>query len=307
MIGVITGFAIVAAVIAAGYVVGRTGVLGPHADFVLGRIAFFVLSPPLLFIVLARSDVHHLFSTQLPVAALSALAMFAVYVAVARLVWRRPVAETVIGAMGSGYQNANNIGLPLSLYVLGDAAASAPIIMLQLVAFGPVALTVLDVATGDRRSAARTLTAPLRNPMLIAAALGVLVAFTGWTPPDGVMAPLDLVGGAAVPVLLLNFGLSLAGGRALAPGPDRGGVLLASALKLVAMPLTAWVFARFVFGMDGHALFAAVVLAALPSAQNVYNYAQRYGRGLVLARDTVLITTVGSLPVLVAIAWLLGD
>ena len=35
-----------------------------------------------------------------------------------------------------------------------------------------------------------------------------------------------------------------------------------------------------------------VVLAALPTAQNVFSYAQRYERGEIMARDVALITTV---------------
>ncbi|MBO9578900.1 MAG: AEC family transporter [Microbacteriaceae bacterium] len=314
MIGVLQGFAVIAAVVVAGWLVGRAGLLGPHADFVLGRIAFFVLSPPLLFTVLARADVHKIFSTQLPVALAAAVAMFAVFAVVARVFWRRRTPELVVGALASGYQNGNNIGLPISLYVLGDAAASAPVILLQMVVFAPIALTILDVTTspatpgGHRgRGIARTLLTPLRNPLLIASVLGIVCAATGWLPPEPVMAPFDFVGAAAVPVLLLNFGLALSSGRVLAPGPYRRDVVLASALKLVAMPVLAWALAHFVFGLEGHLLFTAVVLAALPAANNVFNYAQRYDRGVTLARDAVFITTLGCIPVLLVIAWLLGD
>jgi hypothetical protein len=38
----------------------------------------------------------------------------------------------------------------------------------------------------------------------------------------------------------------------------------------------------------------------------VFNYAQRYTRGEILARDAVFITTVGSIPLLVIVAALLG-
>ena len=38
-----------------GYLVGRLGVLGPNAPHVLSRLAFFVLSPALLFTVLTFS------------------------------------------------------------------------------------------------------------------------------------------------------------------------------------------------------------------------------------------------------------
>jgi len=61
-----------------------------------------------------------------------------------------------------------------------------------------------------------------------------------------------------------------------------------------------------VFGLDGHPLFVVVALAALPAAQNVFNYASRYGRGEIIARDAVLITTIGSIPVLLVVAALLG-
>jgi predicted permease len=72
------------------------------------------------------------------------------------------------------------------------------------------------------------------------------------------------------------------------------------------MPVVAWLFATLVLGLDGQSLFVAVVLAALPTGQNVFNYAQRYRRGETVARDTALITTAGSIPVLVLVAALLA-
>ncbi len=306
MLGVLEGFGIIAIVVIVGYLVGRFKLLGGRADFVLGRIAFFVLQPALLFTILARADINSLFGTQLPIAAICAVAMIGVFLLVALVVWKRKVPEAIIGALAAGYQNSNNIGLPLSLYVLGNAAASAPIIMMQTAIIAPIALTILDVTTGEKRSIGRTLLAPLTNPMIIASVLGVICAGFHWLPPDPVMAPLDLVSGAALPILLINFGMSLAGDRVLKPGPYRKDVLLASGLKLIAMPVLAWVVARFIFGLSGHALFSAVVLGALPAAQNVFNYAQRYDRGREIARDAVFITTAGSIAALLVVAWLLA-
>ncbi len=306
MLGVLEGFAIIAIVVVVGYLMGRFDLLGSRGDFVLGRIAFFVLQPPLLFTVLARADVNSLFGTQLPIAAICAAAMFAVFLFFALVMWKRQLPEAIIGALAAGYQNSNNIGLPLSLDILGNAAASAPIIMMQVAIISPIALTILDVTTGERRSIGRTLLSPLTNPLIIASLLGVLCAIFHWLPPEQVMAPLDLIAGAAVPILLINFGMSLAGDRVLKAGPYRKDVLLASGLKLIAMPVLAWVLARFVFGLTGHALFAATVLGALPAAQNVFNYAQRYDRGREIARDAVLVTTVGSIGALLLIAWWLA-
>jgi predicted permease len=306
VLGVLVGFAIIAAVVLTGYVVGRTGIVGEHGTYVLSRMAFFVFAPCLLFTVLADSDVHVLFSSVLVVAGISAFAAAGIYVLIAGVIWRRPVAEVTVGALGSGYVNANNIGIPVATYVIGSAAFSAPVILLQLLVLAPIALTVLDVAARGKASIGRILTSPLKNPIIIGSALGVILAATGVVLPEAVMEPFRLVGAAAVPSMLLSFGIALHGQRPLDAGTDRRGVILATGIKLAVMPLIAFLVAHFAFGMDGRMLFGVVVLATLPAAQNVFTYAQRYDSGVVLARDIVLITTLGCLPVLLLIAALLA-
>jgi predicted permease len=73
-------------------------------------------------------------------------------------------------------------------------------------------------------------------------------------------------------------------------------------LKLVVQPATAYVVARFALGLGDTGLFAVTVLAALPTAQNIFVHAARYGRGVVLARDSIFVTTVLSVPVIVVVA-----
>ena len=303
--GVLIGFAIIAVVILTGYLIARFGVIGPEAHQVLSRLAFFVLSPALLFTVLAEADLRSLFSVQLPVAAIAAVVPMAIFLVVALVFWRRKVPEATIGALASGYLNANNIGIPVAAYVVGDAAASAPVILLQLIVFAPIALTVLDVTTSGKVSLGRILSQPVRNPLIIGSVLGLVVALTGIDLPAPVLAPFELVGAAAVPIILINFGMSLHGRRMLDTPGTRRDVVLAVVLKLLLMPLVAWAAARYLFGLEGHALFVAVVLAALPTAQNVFNYAVRYRRGEALARDAVLLSTLLSLPVIVIVAALL--
>jgi predicted permease len=306
MIGVLIGFAIIAFVVALGYGIGRSKLLGPDAGFVLGRLSFFVLSPALLFTVLAEADVDALFSNLLPTAAAVAALNLGLFLLVALLIWRRALPEATVGALAAMYANATNMGLPLSAYVLGDPATSAPVILLQLIVVSPIALTILDLSTGGKLSVGRLLLQPVRNPLIIASALGFLIALFDLEIPTDVLRPFELIGGAAVPVILLTFGMSLHGMRVLAAGKYRKDAVLASVFKLVLMPLAAWLLGRFVFGLEGHALFAAVILAALPTGQNVFNYAQRYGRGEVLARDVVLITTAGSFPAMLLVAALLA-
>ena len=117
-----------------------------------------------------------------------------------------------------------------------------------------------------------------------------------------------VLGASAVAVVTL--GTVLYGGFAGLAGLGAAGsvaeLATTSALKLVVQPLVAYAVARFALGVDGHALLAIVVTSALPTAQNIFVHATRYDRATVLARDTILITTMGSVPVILVVAALLG-
>lgn len=305
MSGILIGFAVVGLAVVVGYVIARIDLLGPHARPVLSRLTFFVLSPFLLFVVLARADVKTLFSALLPVSMLSAAVIILGYALVSALVLRRRTAETVIGALAAGQVNSNNIGIPISLYMLGNAAYSAPVILFQLLILMPIALAILDAATSGSRSPRRILVQTAKNPMLIGSALGVLVAVLDIDLPPIVMDPLAFFAAACVPILLMSYGMSLYGQRVLTDPGRRVDVVIASVLKLVVMPAVAWAIA-VAFALPSDQVFIVVVLAALPTAQNVFNFAQRYDVGEILARDVVFISTVGCLPVLFGVALLLG-
>ena len=306
MLATLTGFAVVGLAIFVGYVIGRIDLLGTHAREVLSRLTFFVLSPFLLFSVLAKADAHVLFSALLPVSAIAAVVVIAAYALIARIVWKRSVGETVIGALSSGQVNSNNIGIPLSLYLLGSAAYPAPVILMQLLVFTPISLTILDTVTAGRTSVWRTVVRTATNPIILGSALGTLVSVLGIELPPIVIEPVTLIANACVPVLLISYGISLHGQRVLGAAGHRRDVLLASALKLLVMPAIAWLLAQYVFGLSAHAVLIVVVLAALPTAQNVFNYSQRYGIGEAVSRDTVFLTTIGCVPVLLGAVLLLG-
>ncbi|MDM7489312.1 AEC family transporter [Rhodococcus sp. CSLK01-03] len=306
MSGVIAGFSVIFVIIAIGFALGRTGTLGPEAQFVLSRMVFFVATPALLFDSLATFDLSVIFSPTLYVAAATAFAVAALYLVLAKLWLRRPLPELTIGALAASYVNSANLGIPIAVFVLGDASFVAPLLLFQIVLFSPIALTMLDLSTMRPGASRReTITAPFKNPIVLAGAAGLAVA--GWTPPAALMQPFHLLGGASVPGALLAFGLSLQGVRVLEKGTSpRRDIALASVLKIVVQPVLAYVMARYLMGLDGHELFAIVVVATLPTAQNVFVYASRYGRGMVLARDAALVTTLASIPAIGVVAALLA-
>jgi predicted permease len=304
MNSVLVGFGALVAVIGVGWVAGRARVLGDGAAGVLSRLSYFVATPALLLLTLAEADPGVLLSPALVASAGSAVLCALAYAALARWRWRSRPAELATGALASSYVNAGNLGVPIAVYVLGDASYVAPVLLFQVLVLAPVGLTVLAGSRAESRS--RLLTQPLRTPVVVGCALGLAVAAAGWALPPLVRQPIDLLAALAVPAALLAYGMSLHGAPRPASGDGAGQVWLAVALKTVAQPALAFALGTWVAQLDGTALLAVVITSALPTAQNVFVYATAHDRGTGLARDVVLLSTVLSVPVLVAVAIVLG-
>jgi len=305
--GVLEGFATIGAVIAVGFVLAHVGVLDTTAQLVLSRLAFFVASPALMVTVVGSSDVAHVLSRSLVASACGVLAAALLYGVAAWRLWHRELGDTVVGMLCSCYVNAGNLGLPIAAYVLGDAALIAPTLLMQLLVLQPLALAVLDsTRPGFRFSWATLLRRPFTNPLTVGSLLGVLLAVTGASLPAAIDDPLRLVGGMAVPAMLIAYGVSLRLGPLPGAGPGLGEIGWIASLKLGVQPLVAAGVGAFVLGLSGTALLAVAVTSALPTAQNIFVHATRYDRAVLVARDSIFVTTLLSVPVLFLIVALLA-
>lgn len=306
MTGVFEGFATIAALIALGILLAHLNVIDDAGRRTLSTLAFYVASPALLITVLEDTDVASIFSGNLVAVTAGVVATAVPVVAVAR--WRRRrLGDAVVMTLTSSYQNAGNLGLPIAAYVLGDPALVAPVLLLQLVFLQPFALTLLDAdARGERLSVRRLVQRPLTNPITIATLCGLALTITGTTLPGPVHDPLALVGGMAVPSMLLAYGVALR----LGPLPGRGvppvQLAFVTGLKMLVQPLAAYLVGRFLLGLDGTDLLAVTVLSALPTAQNVYVIAARYDRSVLLARDAIFVSTLATVPVVLVITALVA-
>jgi malonate transporter len=312
--GLLAGFVTIGSIIALGFLLAHLKILDASSQRVLSRIAFFVASPALMITVLGSTDVSQLFSANL-VASIAGVAVSAsVYIALARLVWHRTAPDTVIGAFSSAYVNAGNLGLPIAAYVLGDASLIAPMLLTQLILLQPLGLAVLDYSlarrragsTGVSRSWLHRLSQPLRNPLMLGSLIGLGLSVFDLELPPIVADPLELVGGMAVPGMLIAYGVSLRLGPR--PGAGEPPVQIATivGLKLVLQPLVAFLVARYVLGLDDSGVLAVTVVAALPTAQNVFTHAVRYDTGIIVARDSIFISTLLAVPALAVIVALLA-
>lgn len=309
MLDVVTGFAIILSVIAVGFILAKTGVISDDKQrLVLNRIAFYAATPALLFSVVANSDPRHLLSPVIVVTFLATIATATLYCVISAIFFKKDLATTAIGAAAASYVNSNNIGLPVSIYVLGTGAYVAPVLVMQMVIFAPLILAALTTGEQGGSRGSKIWSAfrgSMLSPVVLASIAGLIVCLTQVEVPAAVMEPTGILGGASIPLILISFGASLPSTNVLSSKPDRASALTATAIKIVGMPLIAWLIG-LTFGLEGDMMYAAVILAALPAAQNVYNYAATYRRGEILARDTVFLTTFLALAGMLGIALLFG-
>ncbi len=280
-----------------GWAAHRFGVLNASVERGLTHFAFTFAIPAVVFTTLVRLPLGGLPLVPLAAYALSAVAVGLLGYAVMRWLKRD---ERIIAAMASSYVNSGNLGIPVAVYVLGDASLIVGVVAFQTVIVTPLIAAMLD---GSNR---RLWTLPLRVPVVLASAAGVVFTLSGWSLPDAVLRPLDLLGDAAVPTALFALGMSLhlrEGEKLTLMRPELGVVV---PFKILLQPLAAYAVGRFLFDLDPAALMAVTLFAGLPTAQNTYIYATQYNVPNGLSRDAVVVTSVLSLGTLSVLLWLLG-
>ena len=256
----------------------------------------------MLFHAIGSTGTSGVFGAPLAVAAASGVGTALLFVAVARLVLHLTWGETTLGAMASCLNNGAYIGIPIAVYVLGDASAVVPILVFQLGFFTPMFFVLADLAgSGQRPSVRGIATVIARNPMVIAAACGFLFSAAGWSMPTLLEVSTSMLGAAAPPMILLSFGAALVDRRTASGDAGVPAIACAVVAKLALQPAIAC-GVGMLLGLRGPALMSVTIMAALPSAQNAYIAATRAKAGERIAQGTVLVTTFASLPVVVGIA-----
>ncbi|MGB3955601.1 MAG: AEC family transporter [Brooklawnia sp.] len=302
---VLSGFFTIWFVIGIGWLMAHLKVLDHTAQGVLSKVSFYVGLPALLFSALRVAELERIFSLNVIVSALAIFITLGVYLVLASTLWKRDWGHRVIGGFCSCYVNANNMGLPIAAYVLQDTSWVAPILLIQVIFLQPVGLSILDALVARRHGQTTSwwynVSLPLRNPMTLGVAAGLVANLLELPLPGLLLGTIDLVAGISVPAMLVAFGISLRTG----PLPGRGNVaetISVSALKVIFQPLVGFLLARFVFGLDPVTTLAVTVMAGLPTAQNVFVFAMRGDQSVQLARDVIFITSLASIPAVTAMA-----
>jgi predicted permease len=217
--------------------------------------------------------------------------------------WTRE--ERAGAAMAGGLGNSAFLGLPIAAAVLGPEAArlAAGVVAVDFVLVAGVGIALLGWASG--RSIPRSVAQALSNPIVAASLIGVGMALLSLKLPGLLDRAVSAAAASGSPVALVALGAALAlrdpDGAA---APRSAPVLAATAAKLVALPVLTWLAVGLTEAPTAFRL-GATLLAATPTAVNVFIQTRTLG---VFARGgarTVALTTALSALTLSIVALLL--
>lgn len=297
-----------------GHALLRTGLVPAEGWVGLERVLYYAAFPALIVASLARAELTGETAAALIATLIAAQGSVAVLVValrpwvLGRIGASRPAYTSLV--QGSVRWNAM-VALALVGALWGREAVSlaafglaAMIPLANLISVSALAIDGEGRETPGAGGLASLLVGQLvRNPLILAVALGLALSLTGLTPPKFVFTTLDWLGQASIAtgVLLVGAGIEIA---AIRPGPV---VMLSAALKLIVTPLLM-LAAGLAFGLPPLAIGVAILCGATPTASAAYVLARRMGGDAPLMARIVATQTVlaaASLPLAIWIAGLL--
>ncbi|MBW3098409.1 AEC family transporter [Pseudohoeflea coraliihabitans] len=292
-----------------GYVTARITRQPAAAMGWLNTFIIYLALPALFFKLLAQTPVEQLARWDFVLTSmLATYVMFAIVFALAILFRRALIPDATVQGLAAAYGNLGYMGPGIAILAFGEKAAVpvALIFCFENIMHFIIAPMMMALAGDDDRPAGRLALDVLAkiafHPFILATMAGIAAAAIQFTPPVPIERLIDYLAQAAAPCALFAMGVTLAL-RPLRRVPAELGYIVP--IKLVLHPVLMYLAMSWVGNFEPIWIFTAVLLAALPTATNVFVIAQQYGVWIERASATVLVTTVASVVTVSTLLWLI--
>ena len=272
---------------AIGLVWAKRGVA--YETLFITRLVTNVGFPCLVFAGLVKTEIDWAVFGLMASAALASTLAFAL---VGATVLRLARLELRVFLPAMTFANTGNMGLSLCLLAFGAEGLALAIPYFTVTA-------VLGFTLGPAIAArSASLGAPFKMP-LIWATLAALAALASGLPiPLWVTKTVNLIGGFAIPLMLITLGVSLAQLRMT--GMARS---LALAVLRLAMGFAVGVSLAYLFGLEGTARGVLIIECAMPVAVFNFLYASIYNTRPAEVAGVIVVSTALSFLTLPALLW----
>ncbi len=201
-------------------------------------------------------------------------------------------------AMASSCANTAFLGTAVLVSLVGPSIlpAAAAFVAVENIIVVSIAVAGLKLAKNDNLdifAILRTAMTGLANPTSIGALIGFLISLSGHPLPAPIARPIEMLGFAASPCGLVALGIVMATMSAKISSNWQATALVVI-LKCALLPFAMW-SAFTLAGAPPNIVLAATVLAACPSAVNVFIQARQANVWAEGAATAVFVTTLVSI------------
>ncbi len=290
-----------------GLIAARLVKLPPDA---LGWMNIFVIYfalPALFFQLLSQTPIERLTEWGYIFGCIFATFVIFAVMFVGSVLWSGgEIAQSTIKGLAAAYGNIGYMGPGLAILAFGEEAAVpvALIFCFENIMHFTIAPIMMALSGKSDLPAAKLLGQIISkvalHPFIIATAIGVIAAYMEFRPPDALDRLLVALSQAAAPCALFAMGVTLALRPLRRLSASIGPIVL---LKLIAHPALCYVALSWIGDFSPVWVYTAVLLAALPTATNVFVIGQQYGVWVERASASILITTVVSVFTVTAILY----
>ena len=292
-----------------GFVVARITRQPVDALGWMNTFIIYVALPALFYQLLSKTPIERLTEwSYIFGSVFSTYVVFALMFTGSVVLSRGEIAQSTIKGLSAAYGNIGYMGPGLALLAFGEEAAVpvALIFCFENIIHFAVAPMMMAIAGGEERSPLSLAGAVLRkivlHPFIIATAIGVAAAAFQFQAPVPLERLLQTLAQAAAPCALFAMGVTLALSPLTRIPRELGFIVI---LKLVLHPVICYVTLSLVGDFDPAWVYSAVLLAALPTATNVFVIAQQYGVWVQRASASILVTTVLSVGTVTALLYMM--
>lgn len=280
-------------IMALGYGTRRLGWIRREEIFAINKIAFRIFLPCLLYYNVYCSDLSGSFDPLLMAYAVGGVLLtFGLSLGYTLLTEKLPECR---GVMIQGMFRSNYVimGIPVATALLGSDQLGTVSILIAVVVplFNMLAVVVLEVFRGQKPKPLHVLGQIVKNPLVIASALGILTLAAGIRLPHILERTIQNVSAIASPLQLFLLGafFQFSGLKTY-----RRELVTVSAAKLIVSP-GLFLGLGALLGFRGVAFVSLIGIFASPTAVNSFTMAQQMGGDAELAGDIVVTTSAVSM------------
>ncbi len=273
-----------------GFIVRLAKILTGDSVKHVNKLIFYVLLPLLVF--------HNIYNTDIAVSFNSDLILFAVIAVLIQffislsIVLLSEKDNSRRGVMLQGMFRSNFVlyGIPLSTYIYGTEASARASLMIAVIipVFNILATIALEMFNGGKPNFFKAFLGIIKNPLIIASALAVLLSVFNIRLPEIVNSTIGTLSAVTTPLAFIALGALINFkeiGRYIKP------TLITASFKLLIFP-AVFLGVAILFGFRDANLAILLALIASPVAVSSTAMAQEMGGDEQLAGQLVFFTAV---------------